>query len=69
MIFLLNFTESVGGKDWTHFSALCWMFGRRLYERYGIPIGLISSNYRGTRVEAWSESTERYRNHLIRMFF
>lgn len=73
--FLLNFVESVDGKDWTYFSALCWMFGRRLYERYGIPIGLISSNYRGTRVEAWSSPetnsrcAERYRNHLIRMFF
>lgn len=39
-----------------YFSAMCWMYGRRLYDQYGIPIGLISSNYGGTRVEAWSSS-------------
>ena len=71
--------ESVGGADWSYFSALCWMFGRRLYEQYGIPIGLISSNYGGTRVEAWSspETISRcnsrykriYWNFLLEVFF
>ncbi|XP_057290069.1 sialate O-acetylesterase-like [Hydractinia symbiolongicarpus] len=45
---------SVGGAAWQYFSAICWMYGRRLYDLYKIPIGLISSNYGGTRVEAWS---------------
>ena len=49
-----RFIDSVGGKDWMYFSAMCWMYGRRLYDQYSIPIGLISSNYGGTRVEAWS---------------
>ena len=70
-LLLLNFTESVGGKDWSYFSALCWMFGRRLYEQYGIPIGLISSSYGGTRVEAWSspetnsKCNGRYENAIL----
>ena len=38
----------------TDFSALCWMYGRRLFDLYKIPIGLISTNYGGTSVEAWS---------------
>ena len=36
------------------FSAVCWMFGRRLYDLYGIPLGLINTNYPGSCVEAWS---------------
>jgi len=36
------------------FSAVCWLFGRDLFLKYGRPIGLINSNYGGTRVEAWS---------------
>ena len=68
--FLLLFTESVGGADWSYFSALCWMFGRRLYEQYGIPIGLISSNYGGTRVEAWSSPETNSRcNGRLELFF
>ena len=30
------------------------MFGRKLYDKFKVPIGLISSNYGGTPVEAWS---------------
>jgi len=45
---------SIGGKTWTYFSAVCWMFGRRLFDKYSIPIGLMNVNYGGTCVEAWS---------------
>jgi len=46
--------DTVGGKAWTYFSAVCWMFGRKLFDKYSIPIGLMNINYGGTRVEAWS---------------
>jgi len=36
------------------FSGVCWLFGRDLFRKYGRPIGLIESDYGGTRVEAWS---------------
>jgi sialate O-acetylesterase len=32
------------------FSAICWLFGRNLFRRYGRPIGLIDSTWGGTRV-------------------
>ncbi|XP_057294535.1 sialate O-acetylesterase-like [Hydractinia symbiolongicarpus] len=38
----------------SQFSAICWMYGRRLFDQYHVPIGLISSNFGGTRIEAWS---------------
>ena len=35
------------------FSAAAYYFGKLLQEALNVPIGLISSNYGGTRVEAW----------------
>ena len=35
-------------------SAVCWLFGKRLYERLAIPIGLVKTAWGGTRIEAWS---------------
>ncbi|XP_072551705.1 sialate O-acetylesterase isoform X2 [Salminus brasiliensis] len=46
--------EILGGKDFTHFSAVCWLFGRYLYETLKYPIGLVESCWGGTPVEAWS---------------
>lgn len=37
-----------------NFSAVCWLFGRHLYETLGYPIGLVESCWGGTPVEAWS---------------
>ncbi|XP_071114953.1 sialate O-acetylesterase-like [Haliotis cracherodii] len=46
--------NSVGGKDWVHFSALCWLYGKHLYNTLKYPIGLISTADGGTMDEAWS---------------
>ncbi|XP_066926705.1 sialate O-acetylesterase-like [Clytia hemisphaerica] len=46
--------DTVGGPAWKYFSALCWMYGRRLYDQYKIPIGLVDSDWGGTCAEAWS---------------
>lgn len=35
------------------FSAVAYFFARHLYNTYGVPIGLISSNWGGTPVESW----------------
>ena len=32
-------TESVGGKDWTYFSATCWFYGQNLFKSLQYPIG------------------------------
>ena len=36
------------------YSAVCWLFGKYVYEKYGIPIGLIQTAWSGTRIQAWS---------------
>ncbi|XP_052237319.1 sialate O-acetylesterase-like isoform X3 [Dreissena polymorpha] len=46
--------ESVGGADWTYFSAVCWLYGKYLYQQLKRPIGLVASTWGGTPVEAWS---------------
>ncbi|KAF3693001.1 Sialate O-acetylesterase [Channa argus] len=38
------------------FSAVCWLFGRYMYENLKYPIGLVESCWGGTPVEAWSSS-------------
>jgi sialate O-acetylesterase len=47
--------ETVGGPDWSFFSATCFYFGRSLIrEDSSVPIGLIDSDWGGTIIEAWS---------------
>lgn len=41
-------------QDLAPFSALCWLFGRYLYQTIQYPIGLVESSWGGTSVEAWS---------------
>jgi len=45
---------SVGGPAWKYFSATCWFFGKETYKKRRYPIGLIDSDWGGTRDEAWS---------------
>lgn len=33
---------------------MCWLFGRRLADELRVPIGLVSTNWGGTAVQAWS---------------
>eukprot|EP00698_Gefionella_okellyi_P026007 TRINITY_DN9781_c0_g1_i1.p2 TRINITY_DN9781_c0_g1~~TRINITY_DN9781_c0_g1_i1.p2 ORF type:complete len:505 (-),score=101.70 TRINITY_DN9781_c0_g1_i1:123-1637(-) len=45
---------TVCGPDWQYFSAVCYFYGRDLQNATGVPIGLIDSDWGGTRIEAWS---------------
>lgn len=47
--------DTIGGKDWSYFSAVCWLYGKRLYQHRKYPIGLVSSCWGGTPVETWSD--------------
>ncbi len=44
-------------KNVTNFSATAYFFGRELYRKLHVPIGLISSNWGGTPAEAWTEKS------------
>lgn len=50
------------------------MYGRRLYDEYRVPIGLIATYWGGTCVEAWSSpdalskcglNAEKYKNQKL----
>ncbi|XP_025749248.1 sialate O-acetylesterase isoform X1 [Callorhinus ursinus] len=47
-------SENLGHGIFTYMSAVCWLFGRYLYDTLQYPIGLISSSWAGTPIEAWS---------------
>lgn len=51
--------QAVGGAStadpkFGYFSAVCWLFGKELFEKINVPIGLVNNNWGGTQVELWS---------------
>jgi len=40
--------------DLKHFSAVCFLFGRNIYDQIKIPVGVIQTAWGGTHVESWS---------------
>ncbi|CAG2212539.1 SIAE [Mytilus edulis] len=47
--------ETVGGDGF--FSAVCFLYGKRLYNKLKYPIGLVTSAWGGTPIETWSDTT------------
>ena len=41
------------GQQGHYFSAICWLYGKALYERLGYPIGLIDTTWGGTPIQSW----------------
>ncbi|MGH0157548.1 UNVERIFIED_CONTAM: hypothetical protein FKN15_033858 [Acipenser sinensis] len=55
----------LGAGNFTQFSAVCWLFGRYLYEKLQYPVGLVESCWGGTPVEAWSSHRVLHRCGLV----
>lgn len=45
--------KELNPRDAMQFSALCYFFGKTMYEKNKIPVGMISSAVGGSPVEAW----------------
>jgi sialate O-acetylesterase len=48
-----NKWETCTTKNANGFSAVAYFFGRELYKKYQLPIGLIHSSWGGTSIESW----------------
>jgi len=46
--------DSICPGGWGYMSAVCWYTYRGVYEALGVPMGLISNSFGGTRIEEWS---------------
>ncbi len=46
--------DSVVQGGWDGFSAVGYFFGRELNEKLGVTVGLIESDWGGTRIESWT---------------
>ena len=46
--------ESVAAGGWNGFSAAAYFFGRELNQELGVAVGLIDSDWGGTRIEPWT---------------
>lgn len=53
-----NSASVCGAGAFSHFSAVCWLQGRHLFDRLEgkVPLGLLTSAYGGTRIHSWSSS-------------
>jgi hypothetical protein len=38
----------------SRYSAVCWLYGKYLSQHFNYPIGLVDTDWGGTRIEAWS---------------
>lgn len=49
-----GFWKWANPQDVLQFSAVAYFFARNVYEKYGVPIGLINASVGGTPIEAWT---------------
>lgn len=46
--------QTIAEGGWNGFSATAYFFGRELYKKLGVPVGLIEPDWGGTRIESWT---------------
>jgi len=58
--------SQVNSENLPEFSAIAYFFAKNLYEKYKVPIGLISSEWGGTVAEAWMsyEGLSEFPNYI-----
>ena len=59
--------EECGPQSLKGFSAVGYFFGKKLYEKLKIPIGLINSSWGGTPAEAWTPSSVVTKDETTRL--
>jgi hypothetical protein len=45
-------TKAFKSTRFTTFSAICWLYGKRLQRRLNVPVGLVASSKGGTAIES-----------------
>ena len=46
--------KTANPQDVLQFSVVAYFFAKKIYEKYGVPIGLINASVGGTPIEAWT---------------
>jgi len=46
------------------FSAVCWLYAKYIYEKRGVPMGLVETSWGGTNIEACSSPDSLHACHL-----
>lgn len=49
-----GYWKSANPQDVLQFSAVAYFFAKKIYDKYGVPIGLINASVGGTPIEAWT---------------
>ena len=49
--------KTIGYGNWSATSAVCWFYGRNLFDALKVPIGLVSSNWGGTIIQSWIDNS------------
>ena len=49
-----GFWKAANPQDVLQFSAVAYFFAKKIYDKYGVPIGLINASVGGTPIEAWT---------------